>query len=41
MPSLSGLFRRSAVNFSVVAGVISLAVLALVVGIVALWPRRR
>lgn len=32
---------KDAVNFSVVAGVISLAVLALVVGIVALWPRRR
>jgi hypothetical protein len=32
---------KDAVNFAVVAGLISLAVLALVVGVVALWPRRR
>ena len=30
---------KDAVNFSVVAGLISLAVLALVVGVIALWPR--
>lgn len=31
---------KGAVNFDVVAGIVSIAVLALVVGVVALWPRR-
>jgi hypothetical protein len=31
---------KDAVNFAVVAGVLSVAVLAVVVGVLALWPRR-